>query len=350
MGTFVHYIHMYDPSPTHITGDRSRAALDRQGYHGPHPIPAGPATMTGTHLPAIPLTRYPLPARPLGLDRRLPARNHQGSPAALAVARWKTSVVLPKCAATPRGTPALIREPTVLCGAYQHRPQSGPHDSYHQAWLSYASPGTAYPSPWTSYGHQSVRPTPTWYQSGQPSPSHYWVARQQWDYTSSLPNWHSSSPRALALAWEHANGSGRGASCLPPVSNPPMARNPSASDSSAAEANHKDRSLRGRSRNKRWDHFWWTTALLGLLHERPRRRTPWVSLLSRRGKRRLLHLCPRLNETDSKLRETGGGYTFERQNHNWADARPADEALPGTTSAALRAPQGPCRRCKLDSQ
>ena len=198
----------------------------------------GPATMTGTRLPAI-----PLPARP-GLTAACPLS--PGFPR--QPSQWPGGEQALCYQGVPRHQgehPLSYENQQFYAGAYQHRPQTGPHDSYHQAWQSYASPGTAYTSPWTSYGYQSARPAPTWYQPGQPSPGHHWGTR---------PNWHGSSPQAQALAWEHANGSGRGASSLPPAGNPPTARNPSASDSSAAEANPKDRSPWSRSRNKRWGH------------------------------------------------------------------------------------------------
>ena len=113
--------------------------------------------------------------------------------------------------------------------------QHGPRDSYHQAWQSYASPGTAYTSPWSSYGRQSVRTAPTWHQPSQPLPGHHCGARQQWDYTPTRPNWHGGSPQAQAFAWEHANGSDCGAppTCLqqvtlprPAVTRPPTRRQP----------------------------------------------------------------------------------------------------------------------------
>ena len=120
----------------------------------------GPATMSGTCLPAIPLTCYPLPTRPLGLNCRRPACSHPGTPG------------------NPRSGPVQIKPRTtkVLRGTmgnthlysyenkqfpYAATSQHGPHDSHHEAWQSYATPGTAYTSPWPSYGYQSVGTAPT---------------------------------------------------------------------------------------------------------------------------------------------------------------------------------------------
>ena len=60
------------------------------------------------------------------------------------------------------------------------------------------------------------------------------------------------SPQPQPLAWEHANGSGRGITTdLPTTGNPTTVCNPSASDLSAAEGNPSDRHPRSRSRGKR---------------------------------------------------------------------------------------------------
>ena len=235
------------PIPTPLTGvgherelpgDRSRAALDRQGYHGPPPMPTD-------RLRSRDNDRYSSarnPARPLGPDRWLPACNHWGSPGSPRKGPGGEQAMCYQGAPQYHGEHPLSykSQQFLYAGACQHWSQHGPRDSYHQGWQSYASPGTAYTSPWSFYGHQSVRPAPTWYQPGQPLPGHHCGTRQQCDYTPSRPNWHSSSSQAQALAWEHANGSGCGSSSLPPAGNPPTAQNPSASDSSAAEANPKD--------------------------------------------------------------------------------------------------------------
>ena len=74
----------YAPFPTalhsvrferEVPGDRSRAVLDRQGIHEPHPIPANRLRSRGNDRYSLPRN----PARPLGPDRQLPARDCRGS-------------------------------------------------------------------------------------------------------------------------------------------------------------------------------------------------------------------------------------------------------------------------------
>ena len=92
-------------------------------------------------------------------------------------------------------------------------------------------------------------PLPTWQQPTQLLPGIHWGAHQ-WDYVWAA--WQGGSPRPQPLAWEHANGSGRGTTTgLPSTGNPTMVHNPSASDSSAAEGNPSDRPPPSRSRGKR---------------------------------------------------------------------------------------------------
>ena len=195
----------HTPIPTPLTGvryerklpgDRSRAVLDRQGHHGPPPMPTD--CLQSRDNDRYSSARW---ARIAGC----PPTATGAPPAALAVARWRTSHVLPRCFAVPQGTHTRTRASSSPMPGLT----SNGCDSYHQAWQSYAITVTVYTGSWSSYGHQSVRPAPTWYQPGQPLPGHHCGARQQWDYTPSRPNWHSSSPQAQALAWEHANGSGR---------------------------------------------------------------------------------------------------------------------------------------------
>ena len=224
--------------------------------------------MTGTCLPAILLTRCSLPARPLGPDRQLPACDRRGSTSSLRSGPVESKRYITKAL---RGTTGNARSPmsnqsspmlmlTSTGGSPVHTtprsrdllplpadPSRSRDPLYHtvqyterdhQAWQSYASPDTVYTSPWASYGHQSARPAPAWYQPVQPSPRHHWGTRQQWDYASSRPNCHGSSLRGASTS-------------LPPAGNPPTVRIPSASDSSAAEADSRDRSPRRRSKSKR---------------------------------------------------------------------------------------------------
>ena len=229
--------------------DRSWAALDRQRIHGSHPIPADCSQSRGNDRYSPPRN----PARPrLPATRSLSPRFHQQP------SQWPGGKQALYYQGAPRshGERPLSYEQLQFsyADAYQHRPQSGPHDASrsrdplplpvdpsrardplyhtgqytercHQAWQSYASLGTAYTSPWASYGHHSARLGPAWYQPGQPSPGHHWGTRQQWDYASSWFNWHGSSPQAQALVWEH-------------------------SDSSSVEANPRDRTPRSRSKSK----------------------------------------------------------------------------------------------------
>ena len=100
-------------------------------------------------------------------------------------------------------------------------------------------------SPWPSYGYQSIRTAPTWYQPSQPSPGRHCGARQQWDYTPTGPNWHGGGPQAQALAWEQANGSDCGPSNLPPAGNPSTARSHQTSNSLPTEPIPRDQPHQG---------------------------------------------------------------------------------------------------------
>ena len=238
------YSHAPFPTPLHsigfereMPGDRSRAALNQQGFHGPHPIPVDRLRSRGNDRHSPP--RYPLPARDrcgssssprsgsveskrfitkalrgtTGNDRSPMSNNSSPMPMLTSTGR-STVHTTPHGLGTHYCSPRS-QDPLYHTGQYTERD--------HQAWQSYSSPGTVYTSPWASYGHQSARPAPVWYQPGQPSPGHHWGTLQQWDYASSRPNWHGSSPQAQALAGENANGSGRGASTsLPPAGNPTM--------------------------------------------------------------------------------------------------------------------------------
>ena len=243
------HIYSHPTAPTPLTGvgqerempgDR-RTALDRQGYHGPPPMPMDCPR------------QYPVLEC---LQSGSPATRPQSPGYPRQTSQWPGAEQTVCYQGAPRyhGEHTLSYESKQFpyAGACQHWPQHGPRDSYHQAWQSYASLGTAYTSPWPSYGHQSVRTAPTWYQPSQPSPGHHCGARQQWDYTPARPNWHDSSPQTQALAWEHANGSGCGPSNLPPAGNPPTAQNHQASNSSPAEAIPRDRPQQGLPWVKRW--------------------------------------------------------------------------------------------------
>ena len=233
------HIYCHPTAPTRLTsvgqkrempGDR-RTALDRQGYYGPPPMPTDrlrsrdnvqylSARNPAAHSPAgsgSPVTRPQSPGYPWqpsqwpGADQ---AAYYQGAP------RYQGE-----------HTHSYENKQFPYPGTCQH----GPRDSHHQAWQSYASPGTAYTSPWPSYG----------YQPSQPSPGHHCGARQQWDYTPTQPNWHGGSPQAQALAWEHANGSDCGPSNLPSAGNPSTAHSHQTSNSSPGEPVPRDRLHQG---------------------------------------------------------------------------------------------------------
>ena len=171
------HIYSHPPIPTPLTsvgqerempGDR-QSVLDRQRYHGPPPMPTNRlwSRDNDRYLSARNLA-HPLPAARSPAGPGSPATRPQSLGLPRQPSQWPggEQTVCYQGALRYHGEHTLSYESKQFsyAGACQHRPQHGPRDSYHhhQAWQSYMSPGTAYTSPWPSYGHQSVRTAPTW--------------------------------------------------------------------------------------------------------------------------------------------------------------------------------------------
>ena len=144
------YSHAPFPTPLHsvgfereMPGDHSRAALDRQGFHGSHPIPVDCLQSRGNDQYSPPRN----PARPLSPDRQLPARDRRSSSSSPRSDQVESKRFITKALC---GTMGNARSPMsnnsspmpMLTSTSRSPVHTTPHGL-----------GTRYRSPWTPRGH-----------------------------------------------------------------------------------------------------------------------------------------------------------------------------------------------------